>query len=245
MSTTTLPSVQDLYTAAKEFLSRHEIFLPTLTQGEKLILEAQVLTLQALLALPQSLAQALQAVLPSTVQSSPEQTTGTTTPTPNILSLSIRLDELLETIVAIPQVQTYLAGSANQLAVTVPAGGSTQVVIPLAPGYVLGFLSDIMVTPSSTQAGVTLSVTIDGYNLIGPEGFVLGPSITLPVSQFNYFATRTGVVATLTNPSSTNVTVYFSFEMVNVATVFYEQFIEPIFKQIYQQIKSAYGIKGV
>jgi len=227
-------SLQELQDAAQQFLSQASASLSELTPSEKLALYANALLLQTMVTLTQTLGQLPQAIANAMAGARP-----------NILSLGIRLDELLKTVVAIPHVQTYLAGSANQMGVTVPAGGTTQILIPVAEGYVLGFLSDIAITPTSTQAGVTLSVTIDGYNLIGPEGFVLGPSAVFPVSQFNYFATRTGVAVTLANQSTSNVTVYFSFEMVNIATVFYREFLEPIFKQAYQQIKEAYGITGV
>jgi len=241
-SAPSLPTPDQLYRAASAFEERRSFFAPNLTTGEQLILEAQELLLQSILALPKAMADALQGQLAQvTTQQAPQQTTQSR----SLLSLNFVLSQMTQTLVAIPQARTYLAGSANQIGVLVTAGGSTTVVIPVTPGYVLGFLGDIQTTPSSVSAGVTLKVLVDGYSVIGPDGFVLGPGASVPVSQFNYFASRTGVEAVVENPSSQDVTVYFAFEMVNVAAVFYEQFILQVFNGAYDQIKLAYGITGV
>jgi len=159
------------------------------------------------------------------------------------VTFSLNPRQLNEILIGTPAIAGYIAGSANQFAVLVPAGGNASVQIPPPPGYVTSTVGTVNITTTDVAAGIQASVSLDGHPLIGPQGFVFGPSSSLRSSQYNY-AKSTGVEMTLTNPSSSDVTVYVEAELLSISLDFYNRFIAPLENAAYAQIQAAFGLSG-
>lgn len=160
---------------------------------------------------------------------------------PVSLSVSFPLapGETNNLIAATPELAGYRAGAAIQFATIVDAGATAVVNIPPSPGEVLGLLGLFTVSSTDVGAATTVKATQDGAQLIGPQGFVLGPAVALPVPGY---AVTTGLQITLTNPSAVDVTVYMSGVALSVTRQFYDGVVVNLQNQAWTMILRAFGL---
>jgi hypothetical protein len=171
----------------------------------------------------------------------PSPVTAPGAPVQTVVSVSFSLDPgvLNEILVATPELAGYVIPTANELALNVPAGGQATLTIPAPPGFVLTFVGPLAYSTTDVSAQMSAQVYVDGANLVGVYGFVMGPGGNLPTGQIY---AQQQVVLVLNNPSASNVTAYFTVEIVAVARFLYNKFIAELRNKAHEAIKSAFGL---
>ncbi len=203
-----------------------------LVQGDQLLL-------QALQVISQQLSD-----LPAAVQGKGAGAPGLSgVAAPLDISLSFPLDpeRLNELLAVVPELRGYIADSVVQFATAVPANSSVTISIPRPPGYVAILMAPLQFDGTYVGANVTAQVSVDGNNVIGPQGFVIGPSGGIVAGQYTV-AQTTGVQIVLTNPSATAATIYFFGQVRVMSQPFYQNVYAPLHSASYRAVKAAFGI---
>ena len=224
------------------------IFEPGLLRGEQLILTALVTISQQLAAIEQALT--------GKVPVPAVQPSGPSVPTTVALSVPLGLKAVDEFILAAGQVSGqgtsgYETGYITQFPVNIPAASSSgpgEAVVQVAPppGYVATLIAPAVVSTDDVAAQVQVIITADGKPAIGPNGFVLGPSVTVSVPQYLIVTNpETGLQFSFSNPSAEAVTVYIYAEAMFIPLTFFNKFYETVMVSGYNLIKQALGITGV
>ena len=159
------------------------------------------------------------------------------------LSVSVQLDprRLNDVLIGTPAVRGYVQSYIQQIELTVPAGGSYTLVLPLVDGYVTSLIGSLHVSTTDVAAGVTGVLLVDEHSMISSLGFVVGPSGGIPLGQYMY-AQDTGIKVVLTNPSTQTATIYLGMSSINITRGLYEGWVQPLLNAAYHQITAAYHL---
>ena len=149
-----------------------------------------------------------------------------------------RLDEIISLTEAL---RGAVSDTVTQFPLTVPANGSVTMNIPPPAGNVAKLFGPLQITTTDVAAQVSVAASVDGNNVIGQQGFIIGPSTKIKFHQY-VVAKQTGMLFTLTNPSSSDVTVYFNGEMMVMTQDFYNKYYNPILQGAFSFIQNNFGI---
>lgn len=106
--------------------------------------------------------------------------------------------------------------------VTVPANGSAQILIPVAPGNVMIVAAPIRVVASVYSSQLTATLVVDGVNLL-LNNFPL--TFEASESMPEYGVIRSLIEVTLTNGTSSPIEVTYDAQTVLVAADYYNSVI--------------------
>lgn len=142
----------------------------------------------------------------------------------------------------------WITGSVVQQAVVVPAAsggvaGTGSIVFDVLPGTVASVFGEPVLATNDVGAGVEVDITVDGKPGVGTQGYVLGPTQSLPIAQY-LVAKSSGIEVALTNPSVDDVTVWFYGVTVYVQLRYWQAFFEPVVKLPLQKLYQAIGYGG-
>jgi len=243
----------DLTRQVQQFEELHQgvlegITAPGVLTGEQLILAALMRISQQLAAIQQALSGKVTVPSFAAPPSSPETTVALAIPL-----TQLDIDQFVIAAGQTPGQGTsgYESGYLTQFAVTVPAAsasgpGEAVVYLTPPPGYVVTLVAPAVVTTSDVGANVQVIIYTDGKPSIGPNGFVLGPSVQINVAQYLVVQNpETGLQIEFLNPSSSSVTIWLFANAMVIPRTFFEQFYQTLLNYGYQQIKSTLNITGV
>jgi hypothetical protein len=143
----------------------------------------------------------------------------------------------------VPELQGYIADTEVQFAVTVPALGSFEINVPPPDGGVTVLLVPLAIETTNVGANLVGTATVDGHNVIGPQGFILGPSANLVAGQWT-IAQDTGLTVTLVNNTDQDVVVYGNGQIRTMTQAFYHSFFAPLQSAGYGQVRRAFGLNS-
>jgi len=156
-----------------------------------------------------------------------------------------RLDEI---ILLTEDLQGSVSDTVTQFPLTIPAAsggvnGSVTVSIPPPPQSAAKLFGPLVITTDSVGAQMSIAATVDGHNVIGEQGFVLGPSTEIAFHQFTV-ATQTGMAFTISNPSTAPVTIYFKAELMIMTMAFYNSIYHPIIESAFKYVRKFFGVSA-
>jgi len=218
----------------------------------EVLLTGEQYQLLALEIISQQLAQLTQAIVGGQTSGLPQPITtgGSTTsnivpPVGSALSPLVVISwdpERLDQIISLTDGLTgVVSDTVTQFPLTVPANGSLTVNIPPPPNSAAKLFGPLVITTTDVGAQVSVSASVDGHNVIGQQGFVLGPSTPISFHQY-VVATQSGMSFTLTNPSSSAVTIYFNGELMTMTMQFYSSVYKPILQNAFSYVKQYFGL---
>jgi hypothetical protein len=120
-------------------------------------------------------------------------------------------------------------------AVTVPAGGSAQITIPVAAGNVMIITAPIRVFSDSYTSELTATLIVDQVNvLLNDFPMTAEAEEVMP----EYGVIRNSIVATLQNGTPSSIEVTYDAEVVLLTQDYYNQVVSPFMRYGAQTIQS-------
>jgi len=214
-------------------------------QGENDVLKLLQANLLALQTISDQIATLTQAMTGNTPATAPVG--GVVVNTGIALNLPLTPKEINQFIVSTQDTRGYVELFISQTAFMVPAAGTSgpgvfQFAYPVPPGYVIVSLGPLVVSTTDVGANISVEVSVDGHSVTNSTlGAFLGPGMAINTEQY-LVATNSGISATFTNPSASDVTLYFLAETARVARSFYDKFYQPLLDFGYTHIRDSLGL---
>jgi hypothetical protein len=205
---------------------------------ERIVLESQVVPLltqirddlQAVTQALQSVAKAL-AALPTTAQT----VGGKSIPVP-LSALTLPLSpEILNQMVNAANIPGTSRIGVWKLTVTVPAGQTVVVTVPVLPGTVAVFAAPLIVTATYYSSQIIADVWVDGNDVTPYPEYQITGDDQIEFGQYYYM--RIGMQGTITNNSPTTTVITFKVEVMAIQQDFFESFYVPLIQHSVDSMK--------
>jgi len=157
------------------------------------------------------------------------------------LSLPVSPKTINEMILSV-ELSGHLFIDIGNLAFTCPAMQTTTASLPVFPNTVIVYGSPLRYVASYYSSGITLSLSVDGKQVVGVGGhpYLLTSSGQAELGQ--YFYSRQGIEFSIVNNTNTDTTISVFGEAIYIDREFFDLFFAPLMSYGYNVLKSLAAI---